>query len=114
MLRDDATLVDIAEAARLIGEFAADMDKSAFDKDRKTQSAVLHQLMIIGEAVKRLTPEYKALHAEIPWSQIAGMRDFLIHAYHAVDLDEVWNTVTKDVPALLAAITPLLPQIDLP
>ena len=85
------------------------MNKAAFGADRKTQSAVLHQLMVIGEAVKRLSPEFRERHGGIPWSAIAGMRDHLIHGYDLVDLEEVWKTATADVPSLLTALEPLVP-----
>jgi len=110
MQQDEAILLDIAEAARLVPAFIEGMTKDAFLDDLKTQSAVLHQLMIIGEAVKRLSHEFRAQNPEIPWALIAGMRDHLIHAYDAVDLDEVWKTATSDVPDLLAKIEPLLPK----
>jgi len=84
--------------------------KEAFLNDLKTQSATLHQLMVIGEAVRRLSREFRDQHPEIPWSLIAGMRDHLIHAYDAVDLDEVWKTTTIDVRDLLAKIESLLPR----
>lgn len=104
MPRDDALLVDILRAARLIEAFAINVDKAAFQADLKTQSAVMHQLLVIGEAVKRLSPEFCDGHPEVPWKAIAGMRDVLIHHYNAVDLDEVWKTVISDVPDLIAAI----------
>lgn len=110
MLRDDAALVDIRTAARLVLEFTAEYDRSAFFADVKTQSAVMHQLLIIGEAVKRLSSEFRAAHAAIPWSQIAGLRDILIHHYDRVDLEEVWKTVTADIGALLSYVDPLAPQ----
>jgi uncharacterized protein with HEPN domain len=110
MARDEATLLDIARAARLVLEFKQGLDKAAFLQDFKTQSAVLHQLMVMGEAVKRLSPDFCARHSEIPWSLIAGMRDKLIHGYDIVDLDEVWRTAVVDVPDLLTSLEPLLPQ----
>ena len=110
MHRDETTLLDIVSAARLVLAFTRSMTKDAFFGDVKTQSAVLHQLMIIGEAVKRLSSEFRAQHPGVPWSLIAGMRDQLIHAYDAVDLEEVWKTATVDVPDLLAQIEPLLPK----
>lgn len=106
----ESTLLDITRAARLAVEFAQGMSKEAFLADLKSQSAVLHQLMILGEAVKRLPTEFRAQHTDISWSLIAGMRDHLIHGYDEVDLDEVWKTVSSDVPALLAQIQPLLPS----
>jgi uncharacterized protein with HEPN domain len=110
MPRDEAILLDIAHAARLVLEFKEGMDHATFLQDLKTQSAVLHQLMVIGEAVKRLSLDFRAKHPEIPWPLIAGMRDNLIHGYDIVDLDEVWRTAKTDVPELLRLIEPLLPE----
>lgn len=110
MPRDDAALLDIARAARLAVGFIRGMDQATFLEDAKTQSAVLHQLSILGEAVKRLSPEFRASHPEIPWSTIAGMRDRLIHKYNAVNLGEVWRTMQRDVPELLRHLEPLLPE----
>ena len=110
MRRDDTTLLDIARAARLIVEFTAGITKESFLKDLKTQSATLHQLMVMGEAVKRLSTDFRDQNPDISWSLIAGMRDHLIHAYDAVDLDEVWKTAKQDVTDLLAKVEPLLPK----
>jgi len=110
MPRDDATLLDILKAARLVVEFKGNLAKKAFLRDAKTQSAILHQLLVIGEAVKRLSEDFRAGHPEIPWLRIAGMRDKLIHAYDAVDLDEVWKTITKDIAPLISFLDPLVPQ----
>jgi uncharacterized protein with HEPN domain len=109
MQRDEATLLDIAQAARLVLAFMQGMTKKAFLGDLKTQSSVLYQLVVMGEAVKRLSHEFRAQHPDIPWSLIAGMRDHLAHGYDIVDWDEVWKTATSDVPDLLANIEPLLP-----
>jgi hypothetical protein len=62
--------------------------KKPYLKDYKTQSAVLYQMVVIGEAVKRLSHEFREHHQEIPWALIAGMRDHLIHGYDVVDWDE--------------------------
>jgi len=108
MSHDKTTLLDIARAAHLVAEFKKGMDKETFLKDIKTQSAILHQLMVIGEAVKRLSQDFRIHYPEIPWELIAGMRDKLIHGYDIVDLDEVWKTADADVPNLLSFIEPLL------
>jgi uncharacterized protein with HEPN domain len=79
MPRDDATLLDIVNAARLIQTFIQDMTQEAFLGDLKTQSAVLHQITVIGEAVKRLSQAFRERHPILPWSLMAGMRDHLIH-----------------------------------
>ena len=101
MQRDKAVLLDIKNACHHIREFTHRMEKNAFIEDLKTQSAVLHKLLVIGEAVKRLSPDFRVKHPEIPWSLIAGMRDKLVHGYDIVDLDAVWETVYSDVPKLL-------------
>lgn len=105
--RDDAAVLDILKAARLALEFKGTDRKSAFFDDLKSQSAVLHQLLLLGEAVKRLSPGFRDGHPELPWRDIAGMRDKLVHEYDAVDLEEVWNTVSSDVPSLIAFLEPL-------
>jgi uncharacterized protein with HEPN domain len=110
MPRDDATLLDVAKAARTVVSFVDGFAKEAFLIDAKTQSAVLYQLIVIGEAVKRLSSEFRVQHREIPWPLMAGMRDHLIHGYDAVDWDEVWKTATTDVASLLSAVEPLLPK----
>ena len=67
-------------------------------------SALFHELLVIGEAPKRLSTSFRDENPSIPWRQIAGMRDKLIHAYDAVDLGEVWRTATVDVPAVAVAL----------
>ena len=110
MVHDEAALLDIVRAARCVLEFKAGIDKAAFLDDIKTQSAVLHQLMVIGEAVKRLSSDLRSHYPQLPWSLIAGMRDKLIHGYDIVDLEEVWHTAEIDIPNLLSVIEPLLPS----
>lgn len=110
MRRDDVTLLDIERAGRLVTEFIQGISKDAFLNDVKTQSSVLYQLSVMGEATKRLSADLRFHHPEVPWAVIAGMRDHLIHGYDVVDWDEVWNTVTRDVPELLNKLHLLLPK----
>lgn len=109
MSSDEAAILDILKAARLAQSFVSGMDKDQFVKDVKTQSSVLHQLLVLGEAVKRLTEDFRNQHSHIPWKEIAGMRDMLIHQYDAVDLDEVWKTLTADLPSLISLLDKLAP-----
>ena len=106
--RDQASLLDIAKAARLTLDFVSGMTQEDFAADPKTQSAVLYQIAILGEAVKRLSPEFRNQQPNIPWSAMAGMRDKLIHDYEGVDANRVWLTLQSSIPNLLQAITPLL------
>ena len=112
MSRDDATLLDILRAARLAVEFKGTTDKIAFTRDLKTQSAILHQLILLGEGVKRLSEEFRARHPEIPWRPMAGIRDKVIHEYDTVDLDEVWRTISSDIPRLITLLEPLTAHDD--
>jgi uncharacterized protein with HEPN domain len=104
MSRDAVVIEDIKNAIRLAIEFARDIDRSEFEQDVKTQSAVIHQLLIMGEAVKRLSLECRESRADLPWKLMAGMRDVLIHGYDVVDTDEVWQTVKVDLPAILSTL----------
>ena len=70
---------------------------------------MVRQLEIIGEATKRLREAFRASHPTIPWRQMAGMRDILIHNYDDVDLDEVWNVATIYIPELIQQIEPFVP-----
>jgi uncharacterized protein with HEPN domain len=110
MSRDRATLLDVVKAASLVIEFHQNMDKASFLDDPKTQSAVLHQLLVLGEAVKRLSEPFRAQRPDVPWKAMAGMRDKLIHEYDDIDLDEVWKTVTTEIPRLLAILEPLVSE----
>ena len=103
--RDDSTcLLDIAHAARAVLSFIEGMDEAAFRGDLKTQAAVQHQIMIIGEASKHLTPAFRETHPDIPWNAIARMRDRLIHGYGTVDLGVVWRTASEAIPELFRAV----------
>lgn len=104
---DEIVRQDIINAGKLIQEFIEGFDKQTFVNDRKTRSAVLYQLTVVGEAVKRLSKEFRAQHTHIPWSLIAGMRDHVIHGYDLVDWEEVWQTAKKDIPDLLQKIEQL-------
>lgn len=109
MLKDDAALLDIARFARQILELTAGMSRIEFDADVRTQLAVLYEIAVAGEAVKRLSAEFRSRYPEVPWSEIAGMRDKVVHQYDKVKLNVVWDTIQNDIPALMAMIEPLLP-----
>lgn len=75
------------------------MNRATFGADEKTQSAVIMQLMLIGEISKKISPQTKT-SIDLPWKDIAGFRDKAVHDYFEVDLDVVWNTIISDVPIL--------------
>ena len=109
---DDAWLLDIANAAQDILDFCRSMDHAAFIADLKTQAAVMHRLMVVGEAAKRLSDGFRESHSQQPWKQIAGMRDRLIHGYDKVRLEVVWQVVQDDIPELLTFVEDKLPTDD--
>lgn len=111
MYRDEVTLLDICKAANNIVHFTEDMTFEDLFTDEVKLSAVLHQFMVIGEAVKRLSREFRQEHNDIPWKEIAGMRDKLIHFYDGVDYPTVWKTSQRDIPVLISKLEPLLPNI---
>ncbi|MDJ1177328.1 DUF86 domain-containing protein [Roseofilum sp. BLCC_M91] len=110
MNRDESYLFDIAKFCRTILRLTENMTEADFEQDERTQLAVLYEITIIGEVVKRLSPEFRDRHGTIEWRQIAGMRDRLVHDYDEVKLDLVWQVVETYIPELLAYITPLLPR----
>jgi len=109
MWRDEAILLDIAQAARRIASFVRGVDEASFVANVEKHWAVVAQLLVIGEAVTRLSNEFKSSHPEIEWVKIAGMRNRLIHGYDKIRWELVWRTATEAVPQLLEQIEPLLP-----
>ena len=80
-----------------------------FESDESLREAVQYRLIVMGEAVKRLSGEFREEHSGFRWSGVAGLRDILIHAYERVDHRELWNIATRSVPQLLTFIEPFLP-----
>lgn len=109
MSRDLDCVADILAAARLALSYVQGVAYEKFFEDTMRQDAVVRQLLIIGEAAKRVSEEFKVLHPKIPWRQMAGMRDILMHAYDHVDLDEVWRVATEELPDLIRYIEPIIP-----
>jgi uncharacterized protein with HEPN domain len=89
-----------------------DMDLPTFSMDWRTRDAVLHNLEVIGEAVKRLPNELKAPFPGIPWKRIAGFRDVLAHAYFSIDDSVVWDVAMHQMAPLLTAVTLMLAGLD--
>lgn len=100
MRREELYLKDIIEAADAISSFLADCSREAFMQDELRRSAVLHKLMIIGEAAARLPKAFCELHPEVEWAEIAGFRNIIVHEYFAVDWAIVWIAATVEAQRL--------------
>lgn len=103
-----AYIKHIRDALVAIENHIKGVSSEEFLRNRLIQSAVIREFEIIGEASKNLTPEYRKAHSEIPWKDITGMRDKLIHKYFGVDLEIVWRTAKEKIPSLKKQIFELL------
>lgn len=110
MNRDEAALLDIHNAAQRILLFAVGLTKANLATSEEKQSAILYQVIVVGEATKRLSTNFRNIHPDIPWKEIAGMRDILAHQYDRINLDTLWDVIQKDIPELIELIAPLLPK----
>ena len=109
MWRDDAYLLDMLLAARKVREFTKGVTRDQFLSDQVLQHAVMRLVQIIGEAARKISPEFKRAHGEIPWREIVAMRHRLVHDYVAIIPEKVWDVVEIDIPALIPLLEPLVP-----
>jgi len=104
MQRDKEYMLDILEAAKLAIDYIGDKTREEFFGDLQCQDAVIRRLEIIGEAARRISEETQAAYPDLPWSDMVGMRNIMIHEYDDVDLVIVWETVNNDLPPLIDAL----------
>jgi len=102
MIRDDRVyLSHIIDSLQQIAAYTANLDYAGFSNARIVQDAVIRQFEIVGEATKNISEEFRTRYPVIPWKDLAGFRDKLIHQYFGVDISLVWRSVVEDVPFLL-------------
>ena len=101
-------LQDIKEALGKLEEFTQGMDFEDFSRDDKTNFAVIRALEIIGEAARKIPKSFRSQYPDVPWQNMAGMRDKLIHDYFGVDLLVVWKTLQVDLPPLKSIISQII------
>ncbi len=110
-MSDEKTFLrHILEYIALIEKFTEGIEKKEFLDNEEKQLAVVRCIEIIGEAVKQLPPSLREKHHEIPWKDITGTRDLLIHAYFSIDLDLVWKIIEKDLQPLKTTIEKILKE----
>lgn len=105
-------LRDILDSIADIEQFIGDMDFKEFESDDKTLSAVLRKLEIIGEATKHISESLRKKYPDVPWKEMAGMRDKLIHFYFGVDSMLVWKTVKERLPRVSQSIMKMIDDME--
>lgn len=109
-MRDNTErLLDIADAIDRINKYAA-RGRDVFENDELVQTWIVHHLQILGEAAVRISEDFQNKHPDIPWSEIIGMRNILIHNYFGIDIDVVWLVIEKDLPELERNVKKLLEE----
>lgn len=110
-LRNPQTaIIDILSCSKNCIEFTKSMTLAEFEKDLKTIAAVQHQLMIIGEATKKLDDEFRNTYKDIPWKKMAGTRDVLIHSYEEADLEIIWDIATVQILEIIPKLEKILKE----
>ena len=108
MIKNDRVYLEhIIEAICKIENFTHKISRFDFDENVMIQDAVIRNIEIIGEATKKISKPFRQSHQEIPWSEMAGMRDKLIHDYLDVEIEVVWKTIEVDIPLLKEMISKL-------
>lgn len=108
--RDAAYLWDMLEAAKTALDLTAGYDPEQYLRDRKLQLAIERLVEILGEAARRVSQAVREAHPEVPWRRIIGQRHVLAHEYGEIQHERMWLLITDHLPALIAALAPLVPE----
>lgn len=102
--RDSVYLADILKSAQIALNYVQHVEFDAFQQDVRTQDAVLYRFTVMGEAARRISEAYKLEHPQLPWREMLGMRNIVVHKYTRVRIIRVWEAVVRDLPALITQI----------
>jgi len=103
-------LEDMRKACEKVIRFTQKFTREQFVADEKTFDAVMRDLEIIGEAAKHIPPEVRAQHPDVDWRKIAGLRDVVIHEYFGIDIELIWDIITREIPELLPRLNRMLSE----
>lgn len=105
-------LNDILEMIEDVGNFTEGMSYEELESDKKTLYAAIRCLEVLGEAVKKIPKHIREKYPEIPWQEIAGMRDKLIHEYFGVDMEIIWDAIREDLPPFKETVTRIINDLS--
>lgn len=105
-------IYDIMEEIRNIEAFSENLSKEGFTKSKLRQHAIFRSMEIIGEASKNIPNSFRERYKDVPWKEIAGFRDIVIHEYFGIDVDIVWHIVKKDIPSLKKKIKKIKKDLE--
>jgi uncharacterized protein with HEPN domain len=105
---DHGRLEDILDAIKRIESYLRGVNENKFKDDLMRQDAIMLQIEIIGEAARHVSDEFQERHPEIPWSEMIGMRNKIVHDYFEIDVSKIWDTAKNDIPQLKRAVWKLL------
>ena len=106
--RDRQSLADMLAATRKLRDYAQGTSRETLPTQPMRLDAVLYEIVVLGEAARRLSAEIRAAHPEVPWREIIGMRSVLTHGYDQIDDDELWQVLERDLPELLLKLEAIL------
>jgi uncharacterized protein with HEPN domain len=109
MWRDEACVLDMLIAARKIRAFTDGVTLDRFLRDELMQHGIMRLIEILGEAARHVSEDFKASHPEIPWRQLIGMRNRMVHEYFRVIPAKVWEVVEQELPSLIVRLEPIVP-----
>jgi len=103
---------DMLNAIAEIREFTVGLDRVAFDNDVRTQRAVAYNFLVLGEAARRMPETVRNQFPHVPWTRIVAMRNIVVHEYHRVDVNIIWDSIQTDLPELIPLLEQVLARIE--